>query len=393
MSYPSTLEAAKQHKHNFWSKQPIMGMDEIVSKDGIIIDPTNNNTPTKLPKDFEWCIMDLSNDQQMDQLIYFLNEYYTNNKQFSQIHTKEFMQWYYKDGNAILLGVKSSKLNLLVGFICGKVIKTQVNRTKDNFVEVKLLCVHHQLRHKKLVPCLVTELNRQFNLLNYNKGLYCANIYINKPIVSSQFFLRALNVDKLLSCEFLKIDNKNNGDIIENIKKTNANLKGQLMDNFKKMEEKHIPRAFELFNEYMDKYNYHPIYTIEEFTNLFFNNEFVETYVYEDEDDTTNIYDFASYYNGSMKILKGKHADEIIKKGSLFYYTSVNNTVFSIISNLLKCAYKNGVDVFCALNIMEHGYILSDLYFERFDQDIHYYLYNYRVRDLSLKQIGLLTMQ
>lgn len=391
MNYPSTLEAAKQYKHNFWSKQPIMGMDEIVSKDGIIVDPQINNTPTKLPKDFEWLNIDLSNKPHMEQLIYFLNEYYTNNKQFTQIHTEEFMQWYY-DSDSILLCVKSSKLNLFVGFICGKIMKTQVNRTIDNFVEVRLLCVHHQLRHKKLVPCLVTELTRQFNLQNYNKALYCANIYINKPVVSSQYYLRALNVDKLLASEFLKIDNKNNSDIIQNIKKTNENLKGKITDVFKKMESKHIPRAFELFNEYMDKYNYHPVYTIEEFTKLFYNNEFVETYVYEYDEEDDTVIDFASYYVCEMKILKGDLAGKTISKGSLFYYTAINNTVFSVINNLLKCAYKNGVDVFCALNVMEHGYILSDLYFERFDQDMHYYFYNWRVRNLCPKQIGLLVM-
>ena len=374
MNYPSTLEEAKEYKYKFWSKQPVVGLNEIVSKDGPISETLTIGNPTKLPPDYEWLKIDLSNDQQMDQLITFLNEYYTNNKHFSQVITVDFMRWYYND-LSILLCAKSSKHNLFVGFISGKIVKNQLNRHITDFIEVKFLCVHAQLRHKKLVPCIITELKRQFNLLGFNKGFFNTNMYITKPVISAKCNLRPINIDKLLETEFLKIDTKNNSITIDNIKKVNELLCKNIPKNFRKMEECHIPRVYELFNIYSEKYNYHPVFTLEEFKQLFYNNKFVETYVFEyvsengdseDEDDECNDkypIDFVSYYITEIKVTKGDHKGKIINKGTLFYYTSLHNTVYSIIKNILMVAKLNDIDVFCALDIMEHESILKDLNF------------------------------
>jgi glycylpeptide N-tetradecanoyltransferase len=393
MSYPSTLEAAKNYKHKFWSKQPIMGMNEIVSKDGQISELTQNQTPTKLPADFEWVQLDLSNKEHMERVLILLNTYYTSSTQFSQIHTEEFMKFYYNDKSCIHLCVKSTKHNLFVGYICGKIVKTQLNRLVDNFVEVRLLCVHQQLRNKKLTPCLITELNRQYANLGYTKGFYSSNVYINKPLISSKYYLRPINVDKLLNTGFLKIDTKNTNITVENIKDANQINVERKSENFVKMEESHVEMAYNLFNSYIDKYNYHPIFTIEEFTHLFYNNKFVKSYVFTASDeDGEYITDFASYYTTEIEVLKSDTVNKVIKKGNLFYYTSIDNTPYSILKNLLIMAKENYVDVFSALNIMEHGDIMKELNFEEFGHDLHYYLYNYRVKNLGNNQIGIVGM-
>jgi glycylpeptide N-tetradecanoyltransferase len=396
MSYPSTLEASKNYKHKFWCKQPIVGATEIVSRDGLILsDIEQNNTPTKLPNEYEWVNLNLSNQEHMDQLVTFLNSYYTNNNQFSQIHSKEFLDFYYGNSTNIMLCVKSAKHNLFVGFICGKVTKMQVNKTVSDFIEVRLLCVHQQLRTKKLVPCLITELTRQFNLLGYNKASYSAGIYINKPLISAKYYLRAINVDKLINTGFLKIDIKNNSVSVENIKKANEFINKNTPTNYVKMGEHHIEMAFNVFNKYMEKYNYHPIFTLEEFTHLFYNNKFVETYVYEQKDEETDdvyVLDFASYYISEIEILKGEYKNQVINKGTLFYYTCLNETAYSIIKNVLITANNNNIDVFCADNIMEHGEIIREMNFEEFGQDTHYYLYNFRVRAMGNNQVAVITM-
>jgi hypothetical protein len=91
----------------------------------------------------------------------------------------------------------------------------------------------------------------------------------------------------------------------------------------------------------------------------------------------------------SIKDSKGK----IIKKGTLFYYTCLNHTIYALIKNILKIAENNGIDVFSAYNIMEHGCILKELNFDEFGADTYYYLYNWKVRALDNKQIGLTIMQ
>jgi len=395
MTYPQTLEDAKKYSHKFWSKQPIMEMNEIVSRDGIINEQlTVSNNMTKLPSDFEWVQLKLSDHNLLDQVVTFLNLYYTNNNQFTQIHTAEFMKWYY-DNDSIMLCVKSSKHNFIVGFICGKVVKTQVNKLVSDFVEVRLLCVHQQLRHKKLVPCMITELTRQFSLLNYNKAIFNTSLYINKPLISTKYYLRPINVDKLIEIGFLKIDSKNNDITPESIKRTLEMSNTNIDKNFKKMEEYHIPMAFELFNMYMNKYNYHPVFTLEEFTHLFYNNKFVETYVFEctDEDDNCYITDFASYYISDLESVKPDSKGKIIKRGTLLYYTCLNTTIYTVIKNILYTGTKNGLDVFCAFNIMQHGELLKEMKFDVYNQETHYYLYNYRVRNMNNNQIGLTIMQ
>ncbi len=396
MTYPQTIEEAKNYKHKFWNKQPTMLMNEIVSKDELINKPLSelviNTNETKLPPDFEWIKLNLSDKNLLDQVITFLNLYYTNNNQFTQVHTAEFMKWYY-DNDSIMLCVKSSKHNFIVGFVCGKVTKTQVNRNISDYVEVRLLCVHQQLRHKKLVPCLITELTRQFNLLNYDKAIYNTSIYINKPLISTKYYLRPINVDKLIELGFLKFDSKNSNITADNIKKKIDMSHTDISKDFKKMEEYHIPMALELFNRYMGKYNYHPVFTLEEFTHLFYDNKFVETYVFEyNNEDGCYITDFASYYVSDLETAKGDFKGKIIKKGTLFYYTCLNNTIYTVIKNILNIATLNDIDVFCAFNIMEHGSFLKELNFDEYGQETHYYLYNWRVRMLENRQIGLNIM-
>lgn len=397
MSYPSTLETAQNYKYKFWSKQPVIGMNEIVSRDGLINNPldelTLSDKPTKLPADYEWLNIDLSNNEQLGQILFFLNSYYTSSNQFSQMHTEEHMKWYY-DSSSIHLCVKSSKHNLFVGFISGKIVKVQLNKTITNFIEVRLLCVHKHLRHKKLVPCLITELTRQFNLLGYDKALYCSNVYINKPLITSKYYLRAINVDKLLNTGFVKIDTKNNNITVEDIKKTNE-MCTKSDKGMKRMGEEHVEMAYNLFNRYINKYNYHPIFTLEEFTHLFYNNKFVESYVFEqkdEEDGVSYVVDFVSYYVSDVEVLKGDYTGKVIKKGTLFYYTCLTYTPYKILKNILVVAKKNDVDVFCASNIMEHGDILKELHFDEFGQDTHHYLYNWRVRAMNNNQIGYVNI-
>lgn len=400
MSYPSTLEAAKNYKHKFWSKQPVMQMNEIVSKDELINKPltelTITNIPTKLPQDFEWLNLNLSNEDHITRLLILLNSYYTNNNQFSKVHTEEFMKWYY-DENSIHLCVKSSKHNLFVGYVCGKIVKTQVNRLVSDFIEVRLLCVHQQLRNKKLVPCLITELTRQFNLRGYDKAFYCANIYINKPLISTKYYLRPINVDKLLNTGFLKIDTKNTNITVENVKQANEIITKNVSKNFKKMEAHHIESAYNLFNIYMKKYNYHPIFTLEEFTHLFYNNKFIQSYVFtvkdENDEDDEYVVDFVSYSVSEIEALKTDNISKIIRKGTLYYYTSLDNTIYLILKNILIAAKENNIDVFCAINSMEHGEVLKELNFEEFGHDLHYYLYNWKVKSMNSNQVGMLIME
>ncbi len=79
------------------------------------------------------------------------------------------MQWaltppgYKKDW---IFGVRGGKKNKLFGFISGIPVHLEVNGKKLVLAEINFLCVHKQLRTKKLAPVLIKEVTRRVNLCN-----------------------------------------------------------------------------------------------------------------------------------------------------------------------------------------------------------------------------------
>jgi len=78
----------------------------------------------------------------------------------------KFLQWaltppgYKKDW---LFGVRGGKKNKLFGFISGIPVHMNVNGNKLMMAEINFLCVHKQLRTKKLAPTLIREVTRRVN--------------------------------------------------------------------------------------------------------------------------------------------------------------------------------------------------------------------------------------
>lgn len=58
---------------------------------------------------------------------------------------------------------------------------------------------------------------------------------------------------------------------------------------------------------------------------------------------------------------------------------------------LVVCS-QNDFDVFNALDLMENSKFLEDLLFGVGDGYLHYYLYNYRMKDLISKECGLVLL-
>mmetsp|Transcript_15191 Transcript_15191/g.10682 ORF Transcript_15191/g.10682 Transcript_15191/m.10682 type:complete len:92 (+) Transcript_15191:496-771(+) len=83
-------------------------------------------------------------------------------------YTPKFLRWaltppgYHK---AWHLAVKSTANNKLYGFISGIPVKANINDIKVKMAEINFLCVHSQLRNKKLAPLLIKEVTRRINLL------------------------------------------------------------------------------------------------------------------------------------------------------------------------------------------------------------------------------------
>jgi glycylpeptide N-tetradecanoyltransferase len=372
--------------HKFWDTQPILKPNDKFTRDGPIdknLSP--DQTQKELPADFEWVSLSLEN---VDKIADFLDKYYVEdpNHEFRLHYSPELLKWIYDKSNYKIVGVNVKKNNVLVGLICGKITKIQANKNILDMVEINFLCIHPKLRGKRLAPILIKEITRQFVSEGFHYAHYTNGNSLPTPIYNSKYYHRLLNIKKLAEVDFYRLE----GNLtVEEIEKTHKLPDSFTIPNFVKIEERHLDQLFERFNEYMEKYNYHPIFTKEEMAHIFLNNNFVVCYVVED--DNGNVIDFISYYVLESRVLKSEKW-QFIKKGYLYYYTCLGETSFKLIKNILIAAKNNEIDVMNALDIMENGCIFDELRFGMGNGSLYYYLYNWRIRPLKNIQIATILL-
>lgn len=393
MNYPKNLNDALKWDYKFWSTQPVKKLREITYVDGEIEHKNPEEIPTNpgpLLEGFEWTNMDFNNDQDVNEISEFVNKYYVEDKNgtFRLHYSPEMLKWMYKTYNHIAISVKYIVDNkkTIIGFICGKVVKMQINKKQMDMIEINLLCVHPKLRQKRLAPRLIKEITRQFNLKGFYYGIYTSANYLPAPVTTIKYFHRPINIDKMVATGFTRLTNN---ITIEQIKNA-IRIKGKPLDNFVKMESRHVNDAYELFNRYMNKYNYHPIYSLEEFTHIFMDNEFVSSYVLEDKNE--NLIDFISYYTLKTRVLKNSDTDEngFLNIAYLYYYTCVNTTIYKLLNELVYVVCSNNIDVLTAFDVMENENVLTEHGFEEGSGILHYYLYNWKTKPLKNNQLAII---
>ena len=114
----------------------------------------------------------------------------------------------------------------------------------------------------------------------------------------------------------------------------------------------------------------------------------IESFVVENEGTIT---DFMSFYSLPSSILK--HPQYSILNVAYSYY-NVANTVDlrDLLNTTLSIAKEKGYDVFNMLDIMENEPVVKDLNFGVGDGNLHYYLYNWRVNKLNVKELGMVLV-
>jgi glycylpeptide N-tetradecanoyltransferase len=411
-SAPKTLEEATAHKSTFWKNLPVPKLDEFIGKDGEIEgDKLVENIraePYILPAGYEFYTLNIELDSDVQDIISFLQNNYIEDQsgKFRLWYTAEFLKWTLRHQSDLHIGVRIIQTKKIVGFIAGSVINTKINQTEMKMGEVNFLCVHPKLRTKGLAQLLIREITRRINLKGIFKAFYTADRYMPKPFCSSKFFHRALNLDKLLETTFCNL-----GEEVDREKMVKYYKITDKMDTkFKKMTEADIDVVYDLYMQYMEKYNFYQIFTKEEFKHIFLNNKFVKTYViyekveYEtDSEDSVDdsiskteeeIVDFVSYYKLPTKVLTESDTsqNQIINAAYLFYYTSLTVTPYTLIKNAIIAANNEGLDVFNMSDIMENELVATELKFLTGTGQLHYYFYNWKCPDLKNIQVCKLTL-
>ena len=370
---------------HFWKNQPLTKANECYYGDGLIEEELNIDEQ-KLDEEYIWSELDLNEEKTRIEVASFLQNYYIEDEKskFKIYYTSEFLKWNYvnkKYTPKLTIGIKLKTNNLLVGFIGGKKVKIQINRNILEMIEVNFLCVHSLLRKKGYAEKLIKELERRSLAEEYKHSIFCSTKEIGKSIFTAEYYHRALNVKKLVDTDFSKIE----GNItMDDLERTYELKEKNINKNFRELEPRHLESAYKKFNEYNKRYFIHPVIDLEEFKELFYDNEVVKTYVIENFQNNEEIIDMISYF----KLKRVTKDNKFINEGYLYYYTSTIETSFLLIKDMMISAKREGIDLITGSDIMENSRPFANLNFVKVSKKLNYYLLNWRCNSFKKTQIG-----
>lgn len=173
----------------FWKTQPVPEINEDTNdagEDGLPIIPDKSKDqikkiPYKLPEGFEWTIVDVTKEKELEEVYHLLNENYVEDEDamFRFDYSRPFLKWALMPPDfdkSWHLGVRT-KTNKLVAFISGIPVTVRFSETsKKTLAEINFLCVHKILRKKRVAPVLIKEITRRINLT----GIFQVSFFLLK---------------------------------------------------------------------------------------------------------------------------------------------------------------------------------------------------------------------
>lgn len=143
--------------------------------------------------------------------------------------------------------------------------------------------------------------------------------------------------------------------------------------------------------KYLSKFATHFEFSLEEFKHFMLPREgVINSYVVEDQ-DTKKITDFFSFYSLPSSILK--HTEHTMLRVAYSYYNVPGaHSLKDLMKDALVIAKQKNFDVLNALDIMDNSEFLEELKFGVGDGHLHYYLYNWRIREQEAKDIGVVLV-
>lgn len=391
-------EPAKNFK--FWKTQPVPQFDD-EDTNATDVGPIESSVPTSevrqtplnLPDAFEWDTLDISSDEHVNELYTLLSNNYVedDDAQFRFDYRPDFLQWalmtpgFVRDWH---LGVRVKSSKKLVGFISGIPAEIKTFGQVEKMVEINFLCVIKKLRTKRLAPVLIKEITRRVNLRGVFQATYTSGTLLPKPTATIRYYHRSLNLKKLVDIKFSQIPARRT---LQSQLKIYKLPEVTETPGFRAIEEKDVPRACKMLNEYLAQFKIRPTFTEVEFKHYFVTRRDV-VYGWVVEDPVTHeITDFVSYYLIPSKVLCSEKYKEMV--AAFMYYSFHTKTDYKqLVNDALIVAAKAGIDVFNALACQKHMDFLKELRFGEGDGNLNYYFYNYRCPHIEDHEEGIILL-
>ncbi|BEI80486.1 hypothetical protein CcaverHIS002_0110150 [Cutaneotrichosporon cavernicola] len=407
-------QAAAEHK--FWKTQPVPQKEGEQETEGPIDEhktPADVQPhPIALPAGFEWSIVDIKKDEEIDEVHNLLTENYVedDDAMFRFRYSREFLLWaltppgYYKEWH---IGVRVQKTGKLVGFISGIPVELRVRNNTFMNAEINFLCVHKKLRSKRLAPVLIKEVTRRVNLANIWQAIYTAGVRIPTPFSTCRYYHRSLNPAKLVDIGFSPL--RKGETIARLVRKYNPGEQTKT-PGFREMVPADVSQVAALLRRYLGRFDCAQLFNTDEDVEHWFisgmgkeangkrENQVVWAYVVEDP--TTNlITDVVSFYTLPSTIMQHPKYD-CLNAAYMFYYASdavfapgassddafthdlktqnlLDRRLNALVTDLLVMAKKHDFDVVNALTLLDNNAFLDEQMFGRGDGALVNYLYNW----------------
>lgn len=315
-----------------------------------------------------------SDDNKKEKLINFIKK---NTFEKNNIEKEEYIKWTLENNkeieNVIIIEDESGNIK---GMISYNLQNYQMNRKVELVTKVNYICVSVDMREKGYGKKLIKKLLHEKCKENDNKliGMYKSNEK-ERSIVDIERYMRPINVKKLVRIGYIKLKKSGDKDEAEKYYKLNYD-----MGKIKKIEtNEEIEKSFELYNEYMERYNFYPKYD----KKLWFNkmkNKNVTSYLFLDNNDE---------YVDMLSMLKiEERLEKPVRTFILKEYTSNKLTPYYIMKNFILLGQQEKVDTLMIDNTKENESVKDVLDFkEKKDLNYKINLYNYRLNKLNANQV------
>ncbi|KAI8087658.1 acyl-CoA N-acyltransferase [Gilbertella persicaria] len=396
--------------HQFWKTQPVPAYEEDIVESGPIEPDTPydeiRKEPMSLPKEFEWCEIDMTDEKQVKELYDLLTFNYVedDDAQFRFDYSAEFLKWALLPPNwkqSWLLGVRVASNKKLVAFISGVPVALRTYETIHHLTEINFLCVHKKLRSKRLAPVLIKEITRRSHLEGVFQAVYTGGVVLPKPVSTCRYYHRSLNPKKLVECNFSRVPPRSTlSRMIKNYKvpeKTST-------PGLREMRKEDAPQVRELLNKYLARFDFAPVFETDADVEHWVlpHEKVVWSYVVEEDKKITDVFSF--YSLPSSVIGNPKHST--LNAAYMFYYAVtvpdeldeqekeklIAKRLNQLIADALVLAKKADFDVVNTLDLMDNAKFVEEQKFGNGDGYLNYYMYNWRCPDVPKHKIGLVML-
>ncbi|KAK9093831.1 hypothetical protein Scep_025300 [Stephania cephalantha] len=394
-----SLSVSKKHK--FWETQPVGQYKDVGNTslpEGPIELPTPldevKQEPYNLPALYEWVTCDIDSEETCNEVYSLLMNNYVEDDEnmFRFNYSKEFLRWalrppgYFKSWH---IGVRVKASKKLVAFITGVPAKIRVRDEVVSMAEINFLCVHKKLRSKRLAPVLIKEVTRRVHLENIWQAAYTAGVVLPTPITTCQYWHRSLNPKKLIDVGFSRLGARMTMSRTIKLYKLPDST---ITPGFRKMELRDVPAVTRLLRTYLAQFAVAPDFDENDVEHWLLPEENVVDSFLVESPKTHEVTDFCSFYTLPSSIL-GNQNYTMLKAAYSYYNVSTQTPLLQLMNDALIVAKQNDYDVFNALDVMHNESFLKGLKFGPGDGQLHYYLYNYRIKNaLKPSELGLVLL-